>query len=614
MQRFAEDYVSHLNPFTGLRYKDDPAIIALLLTNENDLTHHFGNALLPDKKVPLHNAIYMAEAAAFAAKHDLPKDKTWRSWEHGPSKIFLNDLEHRFNVSQIGHLRGLGARALIATTSSFGGNPLSSLPALTAGDVIAVHSYGGVGELEKSPLHAANLMHWIAAAQIVGRPLVVPEWNVERFPVPDRHAIPLYLAAAASLQGWDAMMQYAYSQQALSSRGSPSNWHAFNDPALIATLPAAALLYRRGHVQEARTTYVFAPGREQLFNRAISPANSVALRTAAEKGRLVIAMPRTPELPWLEESPLPSGRQGDHRSGTFADRAAMPPRPCRTRASCGATGSRASTASTRRARRRPWAGSAASRSSSPMSRSRPRRATPPWRCRASTISRSGATRAILISLGARSVPKAGNQVPFHSEPVTGRLSIRAAPGLKLYRQHGLPRDAREIPARYADGRYHIDARPEPRQLLARVEISAGAAHRHARHRPSHAGPHPPQAPRARRQRLEPGGLRREPGHPLRQQPHHDAPAGAGDVRRHGDCHHRHGGARHVLRPRAQAEHRAEPARRRPGVPQHGVGAADPARAPAVGDRARHRARSSISPTAPAWCPRAASMPTRACPG
>ena len=75
----------------------------------------------------------------------------------------------------------------------------------------------------------------------------------------------------------------------------------------MATLPAAALLYRRGHVQEARTTYVFTPGREQLFNRAISPANSVALRTAAEKGRLAIAMPRTPELPWLEESPLTPG-------------------------------------------------------------------------------------------------------------------------------------------------------------------------------------------------------------------------------------------------------------------------------------------------------------------
>ena len=127
------------------------------------------------------------------------------------------------------------------------------------------------------------------------------------------------------------------------SRGSPSNWHAFNDPALIATLPAAALLYRRGDVQEARTTYVFAPGREQLFNRAISPANAVALRTAAEKGRLVIALPKTPELPWLEESPIPAGAKVITDPARLAHRARMPPRPCRTRASCVATGSRAST-------------------------------------------------------------------------------------------------------------------------------------------------------------------------------------------------------------------------------------------------------------------------------
>ena len=59
----------------------------------------------------------------------------------------------------------------------------------------------------------------------------------------------------------------------------------------------------------------------------------------------------------------------------------------------------------------------------------------------SPISKS---RAILISLGARSVPKAGNQLPFHSEPVIGRLSIRA-PGLKLYRHPACARRAR-VPA------------------------------------------------------------------------------------------------------------------------------------------------------------------------
>ena len=38
----------------------------------------------------------------------------------------------------------------IATTSTWGGNPLSSLPSLTDGDIIDAHSYGGVGCLKQT--------------------------------------------------------------------------------------------------------------------------------------------------------------------------------------------------------------------------------------------------------------------------------------------------------------------------------------------------------------------------------------------------------------------------------------------------------------------------------
>ena len=274
MKRFNEAYVNHNNHYTGLDYKDEPAIIAMLLTNENDVTHHFGNVLLPDKNVPRHNALYMAQAKAFAAKHDLPKDKVWRSWESGLSKLFLNDLEYRFYSELIQRLRAQGVKVPIATTSTWGSNPLSSLPALTAGNIIDAHSYGGVDELAKNPFYAPSLAHWFAAAQIAGKPLSVTEWNVEPFPVPDRHTIPLYVAASASMQGWGAVMQYAYAQVPLNGPGGPSNWHAFNDPALLASLPAAALLYRRGHVHEATTTYAFSPGKELLFNQEISAKNS----------------------------------------------------------------------------------------------------------------------------------------------------------------------------------------------------------------------------------------------------------------------------------------------------------------------------------------------------
>jgi hypothetical protein len=101
-------------------------------------------------------------------------------------------------------------------------------------------------------------------------------------------------------------MQYAYSQASFVGWGAPSNWQSFNDPALLATLPAAALVYRRNDVREAQTTYAFAPTPDQLFNHPISPANSVALRSATEKGKLIIAMPQTSELPWLEKGRVPA--------------------------------------------------------------------------------------------------------------------------------------------------------------------------------------------------------------------------------------------------------------------------------------------------------------------
>ena len=118
MKRFAEQYLGHVNAYTGLAYKDDPAIAAVLITNENDLTGHYGNALLPDKTPTQHIKRYMELAEAFAKQHGLAKQQTWRAWEHGPSKLFLNDLEQRFDQQMIDHLRTLGVKVPIVTTSA----------------------------------------------------------------------------------------------------------------------------------------------------------------------------------------------------------------------------------------------------------------------------------------------------------------------------------------------------------------------------------------------------------------------------------------------------------------------------------------------------------------
>ena len=454
MQRFNEAYVTHRNVYTGLRYKDDPAVVAMLLTNENDVTRHYASAFLPEKGVPQHSALYAAQAEAFATRHGLPKHMHLRPWEHGPAKLFLNELEYRFGAEMIRHLRSLGVRVPIVTTNTWGLNPLSSLPALTAGDLIDAHAYGGPGELERNPLLAPTLVHWIAAAQVAGKPLTVTEWNVAPFPVPDRHAIPLYVAASARLQGWDAVMQYAYSQLALNGPGRASNWASHNDPALLATLPAAALLYRQGHVRESPTAYAFSPGRNMLFNEAISATNAVALRTAAEKGKLVIVMPRTQELPWLAQGTAPAGAMmlTDPRQPLLAadakeavsdsgelrrnwDQGTFTINTPQTQAAMGRIGGQTIVLpevqialSTRNA-----TVAVQSVDGQPIRKS----------------------RSILISLGARSMPRPNMQLPFHSEPVEGKLSIAAPEGLRLVAWDAGSGAMREIPAQREAGRYSL---------------------------------------------------------------------------------------------------------------------------------------------------------------
>lgn len=452
MRTFNEAYLNHVNHYTKISYKDEPAIVAVLITNENDLTHHYGNALLPDKDVPQHSKIFMSNAAGFARAKGLSADETGRTWEHGPSKLFLNDMEHRFNADMMTHLRELGVKVPIVTTNSWGKNPLSSLPALTSGDMIDVHSYQEFGALEKNPLFASNLTHWIAAAQVVDKPLSVSEWNAEPFPTHDRHTLPIYMAGQASLQGWDAMMQYAYSQEPLSGEGSPSNWHAYNDPSFLATMPAAALLYRRGDVRQAQTTYVFNPG-QKLFGQMINPENSVLLRTAAEVGRLSVAMPENKSLPWLKKSRIPDqavvmddpatslikGDAAEVLSDTQEirhhwEKGFLTINTARTQAVAGWIG-----------------GEELGLKDVDFSVKTPNATVSVQSGEEAPISSS---RKIIISLAARSKTRADWQLPFLSEPVEGMLRVRAPKGLKLYMATA-QKKMKELPVKYENGRYEI---------------------------------------------------------------------------------------------------------------------------------------------------------------
>jgi hypothetical protein len=453
MKRFNEAYLNHVNRYTGLAYKNEPAIMALLITNENDVTHHFGNILLPDNKVPLHTGLYMKLANEFSNRHNLPANKIWRSWEPGPAKLFLNDLEHDFDVDMISHLHHLGVKVPIVTTSIWGADPLFSLPALTTGDIIDVHSYGGELEIGRNPLKEASMANWLSMGQVAGMPMSVTEWNVTPFPTPDRHSSPLYMASTARLQGCDAVMVYAYAQVPLNDAGTPSNWHAFNDPSLISTLPAAALLYRQGHVKESSTTYALVPDKEQLFYQSNSPENSIAARTASERGKLVVVMPTIPELPWLKSGTIPQGATVIHNLNqslieTDATEVLSDTKEIRRNWTKGIY-----TIDTPRTQAAMgWIGKESVLLPDVKFDIKTRNASVAVQSLDGLPIRQSSS--LMISFGAQSIPS-GNALPFRSEPIEGQLTIKARKGLKLSERTAGHR-GNEIPVVYSDGKYVIN--------------------------------------------------------------------------------------------------------------------------------------------------------------
>ena len=261
------------------------------------------------------------------------------------------------------------------------------------------------------------------------------------------------MASQASLQGWDAMMQYAYAQSPLNNAGSPFNWNTFNDPSQMATMPAAALMYRQAHVREASTSYVFDFGRDAFFNQTISPANSAAIRTATELAKVQIAMPSVKELPWLKKSTLPSGAKvinnyqipllKENSTEATSDTGEIKRNWSKGYLTINTAKSQVASG---------WIGG----EKIVLDDTEINSTTPNATVAVQSLDGSAINKAkhLLISLGARSIPSIGNKLPFYSEPVEGTLLIRAPKGLKATKQTVLQKNE-PVPFEYINGRYKI---------------------------------------------------------------------------------------------------------------------------------------------------------------
>lgn len=454
MKDFNAKYMTHVNKYTSLAYKDDPAIMGLLITNENDITSHFGNLMLADKNNPYHNRIFESRVRAFANRYGFKFDQTVRTWEPGPGKLFLADAEYQWNTRMLASLEQVGVKVPVSTTQMWGGMSLYGLPSLTAGGIIDVHSYGSAEALSANPRFKDNYVSYLASGQAYGKPVSITEWNVP-YPKVDRFTAPLYVAAISALQGWDAPMIYNYSQRTFGRPSRQGTWSTFSDVAITGMMPAAALLYRQGHVADAAKSYCIMLGKQELYMESSHPKNMASLRTLVEQSKITIGLPDTKELDWDKQTKA----RGATTVITDKDRDFI---------SAGRNFVRSDTGELTRnwvkgyqiidtdktQAVHGWVGGENLR----LKRTSFDITTPKAAVAVSSLDGEaiGKSRRMLISAVARAVPSPGGRMPMLSEPVKGRIHIAGPRGLKLVPLAGDGSKLRALNAEYADGKYVIE--------------------------------------------------------------------------------------------------------------------------------------------------------------
>ncbi len=175
----------------------------------------------------------------------------------------------------------------------------TSTPNLMADfDVVDSHAYWQHPEF---PGKSWDMNHWIvrnismvdypdgdtttrlAFQRVAGKPHIVSEYN---HPAPNTHAGegPLLIAAFAALQDWDAIFLYTYSHEDKETKAGfiPGFFSIGPHPTIMANVPVASLLFRRGDLGPAK----------QVLRVPLPPDKEIEL--IARKGRAWGVLPVEP--------------------------------------------------------------------------------------------------------------------------------------------------------------------------------------------------------------------------------------------------------------------------------------------------------------------------------
>lgn len=262
IKKTLEQVWTHVNPLTGLAYKDDPAIVMTEVINEGLMQRGPDDVAREPYRT---NFIRMYEDWA-SANEGIPNlgDAIIReNWGENNLRFYVH-VHRDFYADMHRHLRRIGVRIPINATN-WAGWPWEITAQSDLDFMDCHHYYGGnqIGPgsglgglwLSNPPRGSDTPFGKIAGFAVPGKPVASSEWG-NNPPKTYRSAYLIGMAAVASFQGWDSFTGYAYSQSTGPRDGLDAfEWEA--DPASVASMAAGALIFRRGDVSPARQTVAF---------------------------------------------------------------------------------------------------------------------------------------------------------------------------------------------------------------------------------------------------------------------------------------------------------------------------------------------------------------------
>ena len=296
LKAFARQLLTHVNPYTGRRYADEPALAWLAMINEGN----FGNYLDEMKGIPEWQQAWAKWLAARQAKEpqafaDIPAtlpDSIYDSNRHTAAYVlFLKETEDRMITRLKAFLRDeIQCQALITDRSAWTNHAADQVPRSELFDYVDDHFYVDHPQFIERPwslpskcANANPIKNEAMGAQqvvftrLLDKPFTITEYNYSG-PGRFRGVGGIVTGTLGALQDWSGIWRFTYShsrEELLRPEGYAMGYFDMaGDPLSLAAERATLCLFVRGDLAPLKQTYAMVlPKNEVLQMQAAAPQN-----------------------------------------------------------------------------------------------------------------------------------------------------------------------------------------------------------------------------------------------------------------------------------------------------------------------------------------------------